>query len=132
APAPLIFAAILLLALPVASVINNQQPDFAAALSHWCSAGWPALILVLGLGAALAVYCLRRHRHMSNQHSLAWAIFAALFGVPGLIGYLAHRRWPAVERCQKCDQPSPRDRETCLECGADFPLPAMKGIEVFA
>ena len=37
-----------------------------------------------------------------------------------------------IEECPACHQGAPRDRDTCLDCGAMFPPPALKGIEVFA
>jgi hypothetical protein len=49
-----------------------------------------------------------------------------------LVGYLFHRRWPVMDACPACGRPVPRDRDSCAACGAEFPPPALKGIEVFA
>jgi hypothetical protein len=53
-----------------------------------------------------------------------------LFGVPGYLGYLAHRAWPARLACPNCGRLAPRDRPACFLCGHDFPAPAAKGIEI--
>jgi predicted amidophosphoribosyltransferase len=37
-----------------------------------------------------------------------------------------------MECCQTCHKETPRDRDACLHCGAEFSPPAMKGIEIFA
>jgi hypothetical protein len=73
-----------------------------------------------------------RHRRYAHHGAIAWAIFVLITGVPGFIGYLLHRRWPVVVRCEHCGAQTPRDRDTCLNCGTAFPPPAPKGIEVFA
>jgi hypothetical protein len=65
-------------------------------------------------------------------HATGWAAFVFLFGVPGWIAYRVHRTWPVFEECPACRQAAPRDRTECTECGADFPPPVLKGIEVFA
>lgn len=54
------------------------------------------------------------------------------FGPAVLLGYPAHRGWAARLDCPACGRPTPRDRDACIECGASFPQPAPKGIEVFA
>jgi hypothetical protein len=55
-----------------------------------------------------------------------------LFGVLAFVGFLLHRRWPVREPCPACHARSARDREACSECGAAFPAPGLKGIEIFA
>jgi predicted amidophosphoribosyltransferase len=59
-------------------------------------------------------------------------IFVLLGGIPALLGYLWHRRWPVLEPCPACGQVVPRDREQCARCGVEFPVPKRHGIEVFA
>jgi len=48
-------------------------------------------------------------------------VFVLLLGVPGFLGYLAHRVWPARLPCPHCGRPVPRDRPACFACGHDFP-----------
>lgn len=109
-----------------------------AADSYWSAVGqaiaisWPGMLLVWAISAALAVAAYRRQKRFGLPYAVGWAIFAFLFGVPGWIAYRWHRTWPPVEDCPACDQPAPRDREACTECGADFPPPPLKGTEVFA
>jgi hypothetical protein len=95
---------------------------------------WPSLLAVFALSSLLAALAWRRARAfgLSRREQAVWAGFVLLFGVPGCVGFLLHRRWPVREPCPNCQARSPRDRETCAECGAPFPAPAPKGIEIFA
>jgi hypothetical protein len=93
---------------------------------------WPCLAALLAIGAVCAIAAWRRQKRFGLPHAAGWAVFAFLLGIPGWIAYRLHRAWPVVDECPACQQPSPRDREACTECGADFPPPALKGIEVFA
>jgi hypothetical protein len=68
---------------------------------------------------------------LPRSHRLAWAAFVFLFGLPGWIGFLTHRRWPVLERCPSCTQQVPADRDACSACAKPFPESALKGIEVF-
>jgi hypothetical protein len=61
-----------------------------------------------------------------------WATFAYLFGLPGLFGFLVHRKWPLREACPHCGREVPVDQDACVACGEAFPGPEAKGIEVFA
>lgn len=94
-----------------------------------CAPGM-AIIFAISLAGAIAAY--RRQKRLGLGGAIGWAIVVFLFGIPGWIAYRFHRTWPVLEECPTCDQSSPRDRETCLECGATFPPPELKGIEVFA
>jgi predicted amidophosphoribosyltransferase len=58
--------------------------------------------------------------------------FVFILGVPGLLAYRFHRRWPVLEACPACKQDVPHDREACSHCGSEFPRPEPKGTEVFA
>jgi hypothetical protein len=113
-------------------VRTGQQDSYAAAL--WQSLGtlWPGVVgsLLIGVFSAIAAY--RRQRRYALPGALGWAIFAFLLGIPGWIAYRFHRTWPVLEECPECDQPAPRDRVACVECGAIFPPPELKGLEVFA
>ena len=104
----------------------------AAALVHALALVWPSLAFVLVISAVVAVAAYRRQRRFAFPGAVAWAVFAFIFGLPGWLAYRFHRVWPPLEECPACNQASPRDREACIECGADFPQPPLKGIEVFA
>ncbi len=59
-----------------------------------------------------------------------WTVFVYLLGLPALIGYLAHRKWPKLEECPGCKASTPVDREGCLTCGTPWAVPERTGIEV--
>jgi hypothetical protein len=84
------------------------------------------------LSVILAVLCWRRNRQYFQPASGLWFVFVLLMGLPGLVGYLFHRRWPVQEACPACGRLVPRDRDACAACGKEFPAPQPKGIEVFA
>ena len=101
-----------------------------------CNAMWNVsrvpLVILFAFSVVLAILCYRRHRRIAERSSLLWALFVFLLGAPGFIGYELHRRWPVREKCQHCGAITPRDRDACLDCGTEFPLPPLKGIEIFA
>lgn len=103
-----------------------------AALRRAWTEMWPALVAVGFVAAGMAGICYRRQKRYALPGTAVWVALVFLTGVPGWLGYRFHRRWPVLEPCPGCAKPSPRDREACALCGADFPAPAAKGIEVFA
>jgi hypothetical protein len=115
-------------------VINDgeEEEDYSRALGIVLWRTWPSILAVFGLGCAMAPLAYRRQKRFGLPNPAAWAVFAFIFGLPGWIAYRFHRTWPVLEECPACRQPSPRDRESCLDCGKAFPPPPMKGIEVFA
>lgn len=111
---------------------ETQPSDYSYHLYQMLNASLPSFTVVCLLSVILSAWCSRRHRRFDEHSATAWVAFVFVMGAPGLIGYLLHRRWPVMERCQHCGKESPRDRDACLHCAAEFPLPAMKGIEIFA
>jgi hypothetical protein len=107
-------------------ILSSHDPD------EDLSKTWPALVMANLLGVALAVVCYRRQRRYAQRWTWVWVGFVFLFGLPGLVGYLTHRRWPPLAACPSCHAAAPRDREACSACGQVFPRPASKGTEVFA
>jgi len=128
----LIPLALIATSVPLGQETSGLAPDYATALAHSLAVFWPALLTITLLSAVLAWYCFRRHRRYYQPYSGVWFAFILLTGLPGLVGYLFHRRWPVLEKCPACGHVVPRDRETCAKCGAAFPPPALKGSEVFA
>ena len=120
------------LLMPQQLVQTGQADSYAAAFWPSLARTWPSLIgsLLIGIFSAVAAY--RRHRRYALPGAVRWALFAFLLGAPGWIAYRFHRPWPVLEECLECAQPAPRDREACVECGAAFPPPELKGLEVFA
>jgi hypothetical protein len=130
-PCPCVIAAVALVT-PFMEVLNGAAPNYPTALLHSLAVFWPPLLVVTLLSAAMAWYCFRRHARYGQPHGAVWFMFVLLTGLPGLVGYLFHRRWPVLENCPHCGQSVPRDREICAHCREAFPLPALKGSEVFA
>ncbi|MGA2256110.1 MAG: hypothetical protein ABSG53_15795 [Thermoguttaceae bacterium] len=131
-PVPLALAFVTMLGPPVDHLRNGLAPNYATALAQVLAACWPAFLVVTLLAAALAWYCWCRHHRYCQPSSVVWFVFVLLLGLPGLVGYLFHRRWPVLEKCPACGHVVPRDREACAQCGAVFPPPQPKGCEVFA
>jgi hypothetical protein len=131
-PAPAILALIATVAVPLDYLEQGREPSYSAALARSLAACWPVLLTATLLAAVLAWYCCRRHRRYYQPASGVWFVFVLLAGVPGLVAYLFHRRWPVLEKCPTCGHDVPRDRDACAKCGATFPPPEPKGCEVFA
>jgi hypothetical protein len=131
-PVPLYNAVYSLVAAPQQAIGEGEAADVSEALRLVLSQTWPSMIAVLVAGIVCAVIAYRRQRRYGLPYAGIWAVFAFLLGVPGWIAYRYHRIWPVLEECRACHQVSPRDRERCLDCGAEFPGPELKGIEVFA
>ena len=113
---------------------RNPAQGYRAAFAAMLKQAWPSLLAVLALSSLLAAIAWRRARAfgLSRREQLVWAGFVLLFGVPAAVGFLLHRRWPVREPCPSCHLRCARDRDACAECGAPFPAPTLKGIEIFA
>jgi hypothetical protein len=131
-PIPLLLDILFTVVGPLSRVAFGESPNYAAALAYDLAESWPVLLFVTLLSAALAWYCFRRQRRYCQRFNGVWLAFVFLLGLPGLVGYLFHRRWPVLEKCPACGQVVPRDRDACAKCGAAFPPPDPKGCEVFA
>jgi hypothetical protein len=118
--------------LPLVHAPVNCEHEWPAAWLHGLVPAWVHLVPVFLLAAALAWECRRIQRRRGAPRTGAWMVFVFLFGVPGLVGYLVHRRWPPMIACEACRTPVPRDRQACLRCGKPFPAPPRTGKEVFA
>ncbi len=132
-PAPLPFAFVELFFVPAARGTLRWNAGFLRYdFDNMVKASILPFLVIAAISLGLAIWCYVRHRQYSKHGALTWAIFVFLFGAPGFIGYLLHRRWPATEKCANCGTTSPRDRDACLNCNTEFPLPALTGIEIFA
>jgi hypothetical protein len=131
APLPLASAA---LALGISAERRAMQEfeTFPAALAATIGEFWPGFLVVAGVSVALAIAAYRRQRRYSLPYAAWWAVFVFLLGVPGYLAYRFHRTWPALEDCPRCGEASPRDRDRCSDCGAAFPPPELKGLEIYA
>jgi hypothetical protein len=117
---------------PFSTVKSGNADSYAAALGQFVGEAWLPLLALVAISLVAAAAAYRRHQRFGLPHPLAWAALVFVFGVPGWIAYRLHRTWPVLEACPACDESTPRDRELCTECGAAFPPPPAKGIEVFA
>jgi hypothetical protein len=131
APAPIASGVVLSLS-PMVMAASGQADSYAAGFFKMVRAIWLSVLVVVLAGVGCAVGAYRRQRRLGLPHAGAWAAFTFILGVPGWIAYRFHRGWPVLEECPACHQAAPRDREACLDCGAVFPQPGLKGIEVFA
>lgn len=132
APAPLAAAVVSMVLQPWLYVSWGEEPTIPLALGRSLSEFWPALVIVCLFGGVMAWLCYRRQQRYGLPWTKTWVTFVFLTGLPGLVAYYAHRRWPPLEKCPTCNQPAPRDRYACFDCGQEFPAPSPKGIEVFA
>lgn len=109
-----------------------KPPSVAKGFATVFKRAWLASLVLYPLCIIPAWAAYRRQKRFGLPHAGAWAAFVYILGVPGWLAYRFHRAWPVKEECPNCRQPAPRDRDACTECGAVFPPPPLKGIEVFA
>lgn len=73
--------------------IVTEEP-FGETARKFLAATWPTHLFVTLLAAGFA-YVAHRHRVAHRlSRSYVWMTFVVLFGLPGFVGYLLHRRWP--------------------------------------
>jgi hypothetical protein len=134
---PLVSESTLLVLAPAFAWLEGKGNTVGEALAEaWQQLGEPAveLALIHILGALFAWTCYRRQVSYGQPKGQVrlWTAFVFCFGLPGYVGYLTHRQWPALETCPSCSKRVPVDREDCASCGASFPAPERNGTEVFA
>ena len=130
-PIPAVFTPIMVGISPLAEM-ELRAGSYREGLERALLKIWPMLLVVNVVGVLLAILAVRRQRKFGLGHRKTWAVFVFLFGVPGYLAYLCHRRWPVREECPACHVPAPRDRAACAFCDTPFPPPEPKGIEIFA
>ncbi len=89
----------------------NLEQSFTSIMWEGFENAWPALVALCffsGMLVWLADRWLANHRLPRNH---AWLAFVFLFGLPGAIGFLLHRKWPVCN---------------------PLPPPERTGIEIFA
>lgn len=133
-PMPLLGDGYVGLIRPLDLVEMRTAKTYSEGLKQAISEFWPSLVIVHVMALALAWLCHRREvRHGgSRAECIIWPMFVFLLGLPGWIGYRFCRSWPAIEPCPTCKQPIPRDRQKCAACQTQFPLPDLKGTEIYA
>jgi hypothetical protein len=131
-PAPIAIVVGALALGPMSYIEILGQTKYTDALGYSLMNIWQPFIAAIILATVLAWLCYRRQRRMALPYAWFWAGFVFIFGLPGFFAYRFHRRWPVLDNCHVCGHAVPHDREKCSSCGSEFPLPAPKGIEVFA
>jgi hypothetical protein len=113
---------------------SRTNDTYGQALGQALDEFWPALVIIQLLAAGLTWAVYRRQVRYPTAHleTVGWMVLVFVLGLPGWIGYRFARSWPALEICPECSDPAPQDRSVCAACGAEFPMPALKGTEVFA
>ncbi len=126
---------------PEERLVSAVVPPAVLLLAPRLIPGWsgqaiPREMLLLSWGSAVLV-CLpigwwlgRRYRFGIGAQA-GWAVFHVLFGVPGLLAFLAVQEWPVRETCPNCKRLRLVDREQCEWCGSGFAPPERTGTEVF-
>ena len=132
APIPALYTTFGILGASNEYLASGESTDWPSALAAALAKLWPPIVVLFLMSVVLAWFCYRRQKRYDQRWTWVWVIFIVLFGVPAMLGYLFHRRWPAIEPCPSCERDAPRDRPACCACGEKFPRPAMKGTEVYA
>jgi hypothetical protein len=133
-PSPFILGGVVGTIRPAELLDEGLESSATAALVRALREFWPALVIAQVIACGLAVLCYRRQVRYGadNVERVVWPLVVLLLGLPGWIGYRFGRKWPVLESCPACGSETPRDREECASCAAEFPGPAHTGIEVFA
>jgi hypothetical protein len=69
---------------------ENPQDSLANVVGNQ----WLRTLLMLLMSAAATAVAAWKQRRAGQVRSPAWLAFVFLLGIPGLVGYLLHRRWP--------------------------------------
>lgn len=92
---------------------------------------WSYLRVVPAMLCVVFGWWLGRRHQFTAKAQTGWGIFHLLFGLPGVLTFLAVQEWPAKESCPQCQKLRAVDREQCEHCGADFAPPTKTGTEIF-
>jgi hypothetical protein len=134
APAPLVLGGFVALVRTRELLEQGLAQSYPEALVRAIREFWSALAIAQLIAAGFSLLCYRRQVRYgaSRWERVTWPLFVLLLGLPGWIGYRFGRTWPTIEVCPSCRVGVPRDRESCVQCEAEFPAPARRGTEVFA
>ncbi len=100
------------LLIVTAGYAATEGPDpklsFYGIMLEGLENAWPALLTLSLFSAVLVWLADRRLANHRLPRSYVWLTFIFLFGLPGYIGFLLHRKWPAK-------QPPPAPQRTGIE-----------------
>jgi ABC-type transport system involved in multi-copper enzyme maturation permease subunit len=108
--------------LPLAFPIYSFEEPFRV---------WSFLRIVPAILCVAFGWWLGRRHHFTAKAQAGWGFFHLIFGLPGLLAFLAVQEWPPKESCPKCKRLRAVDREQCEHCGAEFAPPVKTGTEIF-
>ncbi len=133
-PAPAVLDPAVIIVRPSQLMEERHAASWSEALSRALAEFWPALVLGQLVGLGLAVACYRRQvlYGAAGAGRLLWPAFVFLGGLFGWVGYRYGRSWPPLARCPECGRVVPQDRIDCAVCHAGFPVPELKGTEIYA
>jgi hypothetical protein len=106
-------------------------PPFVGSLGDSMPRIWKSFCFFPAVICALVSWWLGRRYNFSIKARIGWGMYHLLFGIPGLLAFLAVQEWPAKESCPSCRKLRMVDREKCEHCGADFAPPETNGTEIF-
>lgn len=113
-------------------VSSGIATGYAEALTLLFEFAWPAFGTTI-ISSCVAVWlCYRRQRRYGIEGGAGWLVFSAIFGLPGLLGYLWSQPWPPLVPCPDCGKLASQAYENCHVCGEEFAPPHLLGNEVFA
>ena len=118
---------VVLTLLPPVLRIGVQRGGESTRSERW----WHFLRFVPAIFCAGVGWWLGGRHQFTLKARVGWALFNLLFGVSGLLAFLAVQEWPAKETCPACDKLREVDREKCEHCGAEFAPPELAGTEIF-
>lgn len=127
-----LFPMIVLIGSASIYVAEGDATNLLDALSQVLAIGWPALVSAFVASCVAVWLCFRRQQRFGIERGSWWLLFVALFGLPGLLGYIWSHRWPPLVACAECGRPASQDRPSCHQCGEEFAHPPLLGTEVFA
>ncbi len=131
-PLPIFWLGKTLLADPWNRLQANKAKNYASALRSSIEITWPPIVAVVLLSLLTAGIAMRWHRKYRRPNAGLWWLMVFLFGPMGLLAYWLQQKQAMLEPCTSCDQIVPRDRGACAACGAEFPVPKLRGTEIFA
>ncbi len=114
--------------------LANNYPVAARILGEKRRTIIQRVVIGFVITIAFALFALfwdnRYHGTVISQ--LTWFIYVLLFGLPGLVGYLTHRKWPARVPCAHCGTKLPVTTMVCPKCSNPVPPPEHTPKEIFA
>ena len=115
---------------------RGEKSFIPLAVPEWSMAKtkefWLPPRIAMSLVIALAGLWITRRGQFPATAQIAWFLCIVLFGLPGILAFVALQEFPPREACPGCKRMRSVDREICAHCNAPFEAPAKTGTEIFA